>query len=109
MPPWAGRDHSEICRSVECLDGKASMRSELTPRFAFGRAIPRVVQLELSTQALAGPDALYLFGGPTPGAPKLATDFELSKGDFVSYVLADARSWEAPPHPLKLCPGGTRN
>jgi GH15 family glucan-1,4-alpha-glucosidase len=99
MPPWAGRDHSEICRSIECLDGKVPMRSELTPRFAFGRAIPRVTHLEDATQALAGPDALYLFGGPTPGAPMLATDFPLSKGDFVSYVLADARSWEAPPHP----------
>ncbi len=98
MPPWAGRDHSEICRSVECLDGKVSMRSELTPRFAFGRAIPRVVKLEEATQALAGPDALYLHGGPTPGAPLLATDFVLSKGDIVSYVLCDARSWEAPPH-----------
>ena len=74
------------------------MRSELTPRFAFGRAIPRVVQVKEATQALAGPDALYLYGGPTPGAPILATDFVLSKGDMVSYVLADARSWEAPPH-----------
>ncbi len=99
MPPWAGRDHTEICRSVECLDGKATMRSELTPRFAFGHAIPRVTQLNDSTQALAGPDALYLHGGPTPGAPSLMADFELSKGDFVSYILADARSWEAPPHP----------
>jgi GH15 family glucan-1,4-alpha-glucosidase len=99
MPPWAGRDHSEICRSAECLEGKVQMRSELTPRFAFGHAVPRVVQLEDAAQALAGPDALYLFGGPTPGSPLMATDFELSKGDFVSYVLADARSWEAPPHP----------
>ncbi len=99
MPPWAGRDHSEICRSVECLDGKVPMRSELTPRFAFGRAIPRVVRLREATQALAGPDALYLHGGPTTGAPKPATDFVLSKGDMVSYVLCDARSWEAPPHP----------
>ncbi len=75
------------------------MRSEFTPRFAFGRAIPRFDQLEEATQALAGPDALYLFGGPTSGAPAVATDFVLSKGDFVSYVLADSRSWEAPPHP----------
>ena len=99
MPPWAGRDHSEICRSAECLDGKVPMRSELTPRFAFGRAIPRVVRLNEATQALAGPDALYLYGGPTPVAPLIAADFVLSKGDMVSYVLCDARSWEAPPHP----------
>lgn len=99
MPPWTGRDHTEICRSVECLEGKVPMRSELTPRFAFGRAVPRVAQREEATQTLAGPDALYLYGGPTPGSPKLAADFLLSKGDMVSYVLGDARSWEAPPHP----------
>jgi GH15 family glucan-1,4-alpha-glucosidase len=98
MPPWAGRDHTEICRSVECLDGEVHMRSELTPRFAFGHAIPRVTAIGDATQALAGPDALYLSGGPTAGAPTLLADFVLSKGDFVSYILADARSWEAPPH-----------
>ena len=36
---------------------------------------------------MAGPDALYLHGGPTPGAPTL-TDFVLSKGDLVPTCFA---------------------
>jgi GH15 family glucan-1,4-alpha-glucosidase len=47
----------------------------------------------------AGPDALYLRGGPTDGdgSPALVAEFSLSQGDEVSYSLSYGRSYEEPP------------
>jgi GH15 family glucan-1,4-alpha-glucosidase len=97
MPPRQGDEPSQVCRTLRCIEGKVPMRSELLPRLAFGRAIPRVMPIDGATKFFAGPDALYLRGGPPNGAPSPVADFVLSKGQEVSYSLSYGRSYEAAP------------
>jgi GH15 family glucan-1,4-alpha-glucosidase len=97
MPPRRGRDYSQVCRMLRCINGTVPVRSDLLPRLAFGRAVPRVVATEGSTKLFAGPDALYLRGGPTDGPPSLVADFVISKGDEVSYSLGYGPAYEKPP------------
>jgi len=94
MPPRRGREHSQVCRSVRCIKGAMPMRSELSPRLAFGRAVPRVMPIDSATKSFAGPDALYLRGGPSEGSPLLVAEFVLSAADEVSYSLSYGRSYE---------------
>ena len=96
MPPRA-REHSQVCRSLRCLNGAVLMRSELSPRLAFGRALPRILPMDGAMKLFAGPDALYLRGGPSDGSPLLAAEFLLSEGDEVSYSLCYGHSYEEPP------------
>jgi GH15 family glucan-1,4-alpha-glucosidase len=97
MPPRQGRQYSQVCRSVTCISGTVPVRSDLVPRLAFGWTVPRVVATDGSTKMFAGPDALYLRGGPAAGPPSLVAEFVLSQGDEVSYALAYAPSHEEPP------------
>lgn len=97
MPPQQGREHPQVCRSLRCLDGDVLMRSELLPRLAFGRAVPRIQTMDGATKLFAGPDALYLHGGPGSGPPALVAEFLLSRGDTVSYSLCYGPSYEGPP------------
>ena len=97
MPPRRGRKYSQVCRSLRCIEGTVPVRSDVSPRFAFGRAVPRVVPVDSATKMFAGPDALYLRGGPAEGAPLLSAEFRLSRGDEVSYSLSYGLSYEEPP------------
>ena len=96
MPPGRGREHSQVCRLVRCIKGAVPVRSDISPRLAFGRAVPRVMPVDSATTLFAGPDALYLRGGPSPGSPSLVAEFVLSVGDEVSYSLSYGRSYEEP-------------
>src|SRR5882672_5216551 len=97
MPPGRGRKHSLVCRSVRCISGAVPMRSELLPRLAFGRAVPRVFAIDGITKLFAGPDSLYLRGGPTEGVPSLVAEFLLNEGEQISYSLSYGVSYEEPP------------
>lgn len=97
MVPQRGHAHSLLCRSVSCIKGTMLMRSELSPRLAFGRAVPRTLTADGATKIFAGPDALYLRGGPSETAPSLVCDFLLSAGDQVSYSLSYGPSYGGPP------------
>jgi GH15 family glucan-1,4-alpha-glucosidase len=97
MPPREGREHSHVCRSVRSIKGTVPVRSEVLPRFAFGRAVPRILAMDGTTKMFAGPDALYLRGGPRPESPALEVEFALSEGDEVSFSVSYGRSYEAPP------------
>ncbi len=97
MPPRKGRECSQVCRSVRGISGTVPMRSEMVPRFAFGRAVPRVLSVDGATKVSAGPDALYLRGGPTSGLPSLVAEFLVSEGTEVSYSLSYGASYEEPP------------
>ena len=97
MPPRQGREPSQVCRIVRCIDGTVPMRSELVARLAFGYAVPRVAEIDGVTTMVAGPDALFLRGGVSAGAPALAADFVVTGGDEVAYSLAYARSYEGQP------------
>jgi GH15 family glucan-1,4-alpha-glucosidase len=96
MPPRRGREHSLVCRSIRCIKGTVPVRSELSPRLAFGRAVPCVIPIDSATKLFAGPDALYLRGGPSGGSPSLVAEFSLFEGDKVSYSLSYGRSYEEP-------------
>jgi GH15 family glucan-1,4-alpha-glucosidase len=97
MPPRRGREHSHVCRSVRCIKGTVPVHSEVLPRLAFGRAVPRILGMDGTTKLFAGPDALYLRGGPRPGSPALEAEFTLSEGDEVSFLLSYASSYEEQP------------
>lgn len=97
MPPKRTSKYSQIHRSIRCLEGTMGIRSEISPRFAFGWAVPRIVPVNGATELFAGPDALYLRGGPVEGSPSPDAEFNLSVGDVVSYSLTYGRSYEEPP------------
>jgi GH15 family glucan-1,4-alpha-glucosidase len=102
MPPPHGLAHSRVCRSIRCIAGTVPVRSEVSPRFEFGRAVPRIVPIEGATKMFAGPDALYLCGGPTGGSPSPVADFLLSAGNEVGYSLSYAPSYGAPPRDVDI-------
>jgi GH15 family glucan-1,4-alpha-glucosidase len=92
-----GQDSPQLVRTLECLQGKVAVEVDFSPRLAFGRAIPRVTQGEDFTRATAGPDSLYLRGGPADSPPKLKDTFTVARGNPVSYVLTWGQSFEAAP------------
>ncbi len=97
MPPRKGRECSQVVRSIRGINGTVPMRSEMAARFAFGRAVPRVLAVDGATKVSAGPDALYLRGGPTDGVPSLVAEFLVSEGTEVSYSLSYGASYEEAP------------
>lgn len=97
MPSRRGREQSHVCRILRCIQGTVPVRSEVSPRLAFGRAVPRILQMDSVTKLFAGPDALYLRGGPADGPPALVAEFPLSQGDEVWYSLSYGLSYEEPP------------
>jgi GH15 family glucan-1,4-alpha-glucosidase len=92
-----GDAHPQLVRTLSCLDGEVPVESNLTPRFAFGYAVPKVSELKDATQAVAGPDAVYLRGGPGEGAPPMVERFTVTEGEDVSYVLTYGTSFEPVP------------
>jgi GH15 family glucan-1,4-alpha-glucosidase len=50
-----------------------------------------------ATKLFAGPDALYLRGGPVDGPPSLVTEFVVSEGAAVSYSLSYGLSYDEAP------------
>jgi GH15 family glucan-1,4-alpha-glucosidase len=102
MPPLTDRGYSTVCRSIRCLEGRVPVRSEISPRLAFGHAVPGVTSVDGATSLFAGPDALYLRGGPTGDAPALETEFSLSTGAEVSYTLSYCPSCAEPERPVSV-------
>jgi GH15 family glucan-1,4-alpha-glucosidase len=96
MPPRHGREYSQVCRRLRCTAGSVAVRSEISPRLAFGRALPRVTSVDGATKLFAGPDALYLRGG-NGESPSPAEELLLSESDEISYSLSYGRSYEEPP------------
>jgi GH15 family glucan-1,4-alpha-glucosidase len=99
MPPRLEREYSVVCRIVRGMSGKVPMRSDLLPRLAFGYAVPRVVAVDSVTKMFAGPDALYLHGGPANGgnAPGLVAEFDVAAGEEVRYSLGYGPAYEERP------------
>ncbi|NMO13398.1 glycoside hydrolase family 15 protein [Pyxidicoccus fallax] len=92
-----GQSPPQLVRTLQALDGSVPVHVDFVPRLAFGHAVPSIERKKDFTVALAGPDALYLYGGPTAGGPEPVADFTLSQGDKVSYVLTWGRSFEPAP------------
>jgi GH15 family glucan-1,4-alpha-glucosidase len=96
------REAPRVVRIVECLRGEVTMRFELTPRFAYGLTVPREISSDGIASAIAGPDALYLRGGPGPAAPPFNTEYTLEEGERIAYELSWARPYDEVPPPLDV-------
>ena len=86
-----------VIRIIEGVKGEVTMRFELRPRFAYGLTVPRDIAREEITSAIAGPDALYLRGGPEAEAPPFLTELTVKAGERVVYELAWARPYDGVP------------
>jgi GH15 family glucan-1,4-alpha-glucosidase len=96
------REVPRVVRIVEALRGEVTVTFELRPRFAYGLTVPREISRDDVASAVAGPDALYLRGGPGPEAPPFNTEHTLKEGERVAYELSWARPYEPVPPPLDI-------
>ncbi len=101
MPPSTG-EH-DVVRIVEGLSGKVTMHSELRLRFDYGRAVPWMHRLDNMVIGVAGPDAVALHSDVPSYGRSLAThsDFTVSAGERVTFVLAWSPSHEATHVPVE--------
>jgi GH15 family glucan-1,4-alpha-glucosidase len=97
MPP---RGHApDVVRIVVGVHGSMTMRSELRLRFDYGRVVPWVRHHGDRMEAIAGPDRVRLrTPAPTEGHElSTVSDFTVSAGDRVPFVLTWNPSHEPPP------------
>jgi GH15 family glucan-1,4-alpha-glucosidase len=97
MPPRG--QAPDIVRIVEGLSGEVRMRSELVIRFDYGHIVPWVRRVDGTRVAIAGPDALSFNAPAETRGENLTTmsEFTVSPGDRVPFVLTWYRSHESPP------------
>ncbi|HEX6636608.1 MAG TPA: glycoside hydrolase family 15 protein [Steroidobacteraceae bacterium] len=110
MPPRG--EASELVRMVRGVRGKVPMNMHLTVRFDYGAIVPWVTQSradpgsgkdnELS--AIAGPDRVTLrTRAPLRGQDSCTvSDFTVSAGETLVFVLTYSRSHLAPPAPIDV-------
>jgi GH15 family glucan-1,4-alpha-glucosidase len=100
MPP---RDEApDIVRVVEGISGRVRMNSVLRLRFDYGRVVPWVRRVDGQIVAVAGPDSVWL-STPVPlEGRRMAThsDFEITAGQRVPFVLTWSPSWRRTPKPV---------
>ncbi|MPZ61100.1 MAG: glycoside hydrolase family 15 protein [Propionibacteriales bacterium] len=101
MPP---RNRApDVVRIVEGLSGRVSMHSMLKLRFDYGRRVPWVYQIDGQLAGVAGPDSVYLRSHVPHHGENFATvsDFEVSEGERVGFVLTWKPSHVQPPIPVE--------
>ncbi len=98
MPIRAGTPH--LVRWVEGIRGQVKVRFELKPRFSNGYTIPLVSRRNGTFGAVAGPDAVYLRGGTATTPPPFESEFVVSAGQRVPFVLSWARPYDDIPQPI---------
>ncbi len=94
--------HSDIVRIVRGIKGQVAVRMELAVRFDYGRIIPWVTRFDGGIQAIAGPD-LVVFRAPVKHHGedmKTVSDFTVSEGESVPFVLTYGASHERTPRPI---------
>jgi len=101
MPPHGKA--SDVVRLVTGVRGRVDMRSDLALRFCYGSSVPWVTRDEDgSLKAIAGPDMVVL-RTPAPLKGKdleTFSEFAVSAGETVPFVLTYARSHLPLPEPL---------
>ncbi|KWW99951.1 glucoamylase [Carbonactinospora thermoautotrophica] len=101
MPPRG--QAPDIVRVVEGLSGAVPMRSELRPRFDYGRTIPWIRKVSGQVAAVAGPDALYLRADVRSYRGEnfsTVAEFTVRAGDRVRFVLTWHPSHQPAPRPV---------
>jgi GH15 family glucan-1,4-alpha-glucosidase len=97
MPP---RDEApDVVRVVEGVSGRVPMRSVLRLRFDYGQVVPWVRRVKGQLVAVAGPDSAWLATPAPLEGRDLAThsEFAVSAGERVPFVLTWHPSWLRPP------------
>jgi GH15 family glucan-1,4-alpha-glucosidase len=100
MPPRG--EAPDIVRIVEGVEGRVHMSSELRIRFGYGRIVPWVRRIDGDLMAIAGPDSIH-FRTPVESHGRDFTtysDFTISKGQRVPFVLTWQASHLPPPKPV---------
>lgn len=79
----------DVCRIVEGVSGRVSMRSQLAPRFDYGGIAPWVRPVDGGAAMVAGPDALRLSTeAPVQiGIGEVGSEFTVGPGQRVSFLL----------------------
>lgn len=100
MPPRGKA--SDVVRLVRGVSGTVKMRMELVIRFGFGVDIPWVRRIDHSLLAVAGQDMTVLRTPAQTRGEDLTTvsDFEVSAGETVPFVLTYGPSHLEPPPPI---------
>ncbi|WP_338869528.1 glycoside hydrolase family 15 protein [Myxococcus stipitatus] len=88
-----------LVRTIVGVKGTVAMHSKLTPRFSFGRSIPRVESMDGSLRAFAGPDAVFLRRTDRDSPSPLVSKFHVTEGQRFSWVMSWNYSWlnQVPP------------
>src|SRR6516162_2221126 len=97
--PMTG-ENSSLIRLLRGLDGTVPMHMELILRFDYGRTVPWVSRNHDGTlQAIAGPDMVVLrTPAPLRGEGlKTVSEFVMTKGDEIPFVLTYERSYKPLP------------
>ncbi|MBV1937247.1 glycoside hydrolase family 15 protein [Streptomyces sp. BV286] len=91
----------DVVRIVECLEGRATVRSTLRLRFDYGSVVPWVRRSDGHRVAVAGPDSAWLRSEPevhTWGEDfGTHSQFTIEEGEQVAFVLTWHPSHEARP------------
>ena len=92
----------DVVRIVEGVSGRVPMLGELRLRFDYGHVIPWVRRTGRQLAAVAGPDAAYLRTEAPMEGRDFATfsEFTVSAGERVPFVLTWAPSHRGTPHPV---------
>jgi GH15 family glucan-1,4-alpha-glucosidase len=94
---------SRIVRIVRGLQGKVAFSMCLALRFDYGRTVPWVTRMDDGAlRAIAGPDMVLLRTTAPLRGENHATrsDFTVSAGESVSFVLSYGMSYAPPPRPV---------
>ncbi len=100
--PIRGRN-SDLVRIVRGIRGRVSMSMQLVLRFDYGRSVPWVTRLQDGAlRAIAGPDMTVLrTSAPLRGENlKTVSEFTISEGESVSFVLTYGPSYGQLPKPV---------
>jgi GH15 family glucan-1,4-alpha-glucosidase len=112
MPPRG--QHPDVVRLVRGIRGKLDMRMELVLRFDYGRSVPWVTRMDDGAlRAIAGPDMAVLRTRASLRGEGLKTvsDFTISQGESLSFVLTYGPSYDRLAHaidPERSLAGTTR-
>ena len=88
-----------LVRVIEGVRGQVAIKSELRPRFDYGRIVPWVTMDGREARAVAGPDSLWLRASASHEARdgEILSEVTVSEGESIPFVLTWAPSYAERP------------